>query len=78
MSTAEQNALLLAMSTAEQNALLNVAVAAKEARARQRSYYAARSAWTLAAAKAAEADLDRALLDLEAVREDTRAPRLPL
>lgn len=59
-------------------ALLRVAETAKEARARQRSYYATRTGMALFAAKSAEADLDRALADLDAARRDENQPRLPL
>lgn len=62
----------------ELRALRRVADCAREARARQRAYYASRMGAALYAAKAAEADLDRALADLDAIRDETRAPRLPL
>lgn len=62
----------------ELRALRRVADTAKEARDRQRDYYATRFGVALFAAKNAEADLDRALADLAAVRDEARAPRLPL
>ncbi len=62
----------------ELRALRLVADTAKEARDRQRDYYATRFGVALFAAKHAEADLARALADLAAVRDEARAPRLPL
>ena len=62
----------------ELRALRRVADTASEARARQRSYFAARTGMALFAAKNAEADLDRALADLAVIRNEARAPRLPL
>lgn len=62
----------------ELRALRRVADCAREARARQRSYFAARTGMALFVAKNAEADLDRALADLAVLRDEARAPRLPL
>lgn len=62
----------------ELRALRRVADCAREARDRQRAYYATRFGVALFAAKNAEADLDRALADLDVLRDEARAPRLPL
>lgn len=59
-------------------ALQRVASAALEARKRQRTYFARRTAFALAEARNAEADLDHALLDLDGVRAEAAAPKLPL
>ena len=57
----------------ELRALRRVADCAREARARQRSYYATRTGLALYAAKNAEADLDRALADLDVLRDEASA-----
>ena len=70
------------MTADEQYALLRVERAAREARRRQKAWYAMRSDRNLYAAKDAERDLDkelRKLDDLRAAERDARVqPRLTI